>query len=136
LNKLAGLGPERVSRADVLNEIVKGRHLISFSKKAPPAAPHPRERPACEFARNAGLSFVAWMFHPCFIEPDKNSIFVSSSQHGLVAYGSPEARGDPAVRSWRGDACGVWPQLQRERVDDFKADGVSEKGICDEQIAL
>ena len=27
-------------------------------------------------------AFVAWMFHPCSIEPSKNSIFVSSSRMG------------------------------------------------------
>ena len=36
------------------------------------------------------------------------------------AHRSPEARSDLAPRSWRGDACGDWPQLQCERLDDFE----------------
>jgi hypothetical protein len=60
----------------------------------------------------------------------------STGEPLLMDYGSPVARGDQAPRSWRGNACRDWPQLQLERVDDFKVDGVIEKGICDEQVAL
>jgi hypothetical protein len=49
--------------------------------------PNSRERPAREFARNVGLSFVAWMSHPCSIEPDKNSIFVSKLRRTLKRHG-------------------------------------------------
>ncbi|MDQ6703889.1 MAG: hypothetical protein M3Z96_12790 [Pseudomonadota bacterium] len=36
------------------------------------------------------------------------------------AHRSPEARSDPAAQSWRRDACGDWPQLQCEWLDDFE----------------
>jgi hypothetical protein len=34
LNKRVRLGPETVSRADFLNELVKGRHLTALTKNA------------------------------------------------------------------------------------------------------
>ena len=37
----------------------------------------------------------------------------------------PEARGDQAPRSRRGNACRDWPQLQRFRLDDFEIGGMT-----------
>src|ERR1700730_15956350 len=51
-------------------------HLL-LDKSAASGAKSPRTS-AREFACNARLSFFAWIFHPCSIEPSKNSIFVSS----------------------------------------------------------
>jgi hypothetical protein len=36
------------------------------------------------------------------------------------------ARGAPAAQLWRGDACGDWPQLQCERLDDCEARVIAE----------
>jgi Resolvase, N terminal domain len=44
-------------------------------------------------------------------------------------HGSPEARSDQAARSWRGDACGDWPVLQCERLDDFEAQSEKPSNI-------
>jgi Resolvase, N terminal domain len=43
------------------------------------------------------------------------------------AHRPPEARGDQAPRSWRGDACGDRTQLQRVRLDDFEADDMQSR---------